>query len=58
MTSPTSSLTPNGVAIHVVDIAASALGGGQMAGFDIQPTDMCRGRKVHGGISGRELVRV
>jgi hypothetical protein len=29
---------------HVVDIAASALGGGQMARFDIQPTDMCRGR--------------
>jgi hypothetical protein len=42
----------------VVDIAASALGGGQMARFDIQPTDMCRGRKVHGGISGREHHRV
>jgi len=39
---------------HVMDIAAAALGGGQMARLDIQPTDMCRGRKGHGGISGRE----
>jgi hypothetical protein len=43
---------------HVMDIAAAALGGGQVAGLDIQPTDMCRGRKGHGGISGREQRRL
>ena len=31
---------------RVVNIAAAAPGSGPMARFDIQPTDMCRGRRV------------
>jgi hypothetical protein len=33
---------------HVVDIATAALGGGQVARFDMQPADVRRGLKGHG----------
>jgi hypothetical protein len=43
---------------HVMDIATAALGGGPVARLDVQPTDVCRGWKGHGGISGRERDRL
>jgi hypothetical protein len=43
---------------HVMDIATAALGGGQMARFDIQPTDTYRDREGHGGNLWEGIARV